>query len=710
MKYQTKHLFAILLGSFVIVAQLAAQDDDEIFILSPFEISASSESGYRVGNVVSAGLIEQQIYDIPIPLQVLDDKLLSDFNTDDFHRILQYTPGVQQTSTGTHGADFRVRGYQSRALRNGFFVFAPPVTSNIERIEVAKGPSSVLYGLGATGGVVNRLSKSPQFKDAGSLYVGTGSDGYFRSLLDVTGPIGNSEKVAFRLIADHFRYESDVDFEETDRSAITPSLRFLPTKNIILNFEYEEQAIRDTPEMELPVLSDADTGGDTDRAKISRGGTVYTYNEYGPDSWRDIDTSTFTAEATIFLSEAITFNAAIFDTSLHSDEGLLRDTRTPNGNTRFEIDNRVIDNEAYRASFLFNWNIGEDILVKTVLGYDDREERPTRIGRRRRANQEGLVFNADTLTAPGHEVALVRAEDPFRFNPRRITAQGTRLTNTISAMDGKLHAILGVRQDESETESLRNGSKTDGDDTTHQLGFIYEFREGVSFFANSSSSYAPNGQLDRNGNTFAPQTGDGFDVGFKFLGVDGKFSGEITYFDLSRENVAVRINIADDPSTPDIDERESFFEISGEENSKGFEFVFAYDPVDHLQLLLSGSFYDPKVVSDANDPRRIGLEPEDQVSSSLSFLTTYTREDWDFGMSVNWRDDAPTQSRYDRRNVRTDDYVLVNLFAKYRFKMMDHDAEFSVNIDNALDKREYINIQGSFGQPLQAKAGLKVFF
>ncbi len=710
MKKSPRYAVAILAGSLAFALSSHGQDDaEEVFTLSPFEVTSGDESGYRVNNVVSAGLIEQQIYDIPIPIQVLDDQLISDFNVDDFLSILQYTPGVQQTSTGTIGADFRVRGFNSRPLRNGFFVFNPPVLANVERVEVAKGPSSVLYGLGATGGVVNRISKTPKFVPEGSIYVGVGNYDYFRSLLDVTGPIAESDKFAFRLIADHVTHESDIDFEEIEKSSITPSLRIVPTENIILNFEYEEQYIRNIPELGARTITDAATGGRHDKTKADLGGTDYTFSDLGPQSWRDIDTETLTAEGTFILSDWVTFNAAYFDTKLRSDEGRLLFARAASG-ARFEIDNRIIDNEAYRANFLFNWGLGEDVQVKSVLGYDFREELPTRITRRRRASSDGLVFDPATLTLPQSEIDAVREVSPFRNNPRRITAEGIRLTNTITALDGKLHGILGVRSDESETEALASGAITEGDDVTYQAGVIYELREGVSVFANTSTSYTPNGSLDRDGNTLDPETGKGFDIGFKFQTEDGKFAGEITYFDQTREDVAVRINISDDPVTPDIDESASFFELSGKEQSQGFEFVFSHNATENLQLVFSGSLYDPEVVSDDNDPRRVGLEPEDQVSSSLNFMANYSLNDWILGMSVNWRDDAPAQSRYDRRNVRTDDYYLVNLFAKYKFQLMERDAEFSLNIDNALDKRGYIPVQSNFGQPLQAKAGLKLFF
>ncbi len=70
-------------------------------------------------------------------------------------------------------------------------------TWNVERIEVLRGPASVLYGEGAIGGIVNVVSKKPLFTPLNVARVGLGSDGLVRAAIDSTGPIG--ESVAYRL-------------------------------------------------------------------------------------------------------------------------------------------------------------------------------------------------------------------------------------------------------------------------------------------------------------------------------------------------------------------------------------------------------------------------------------------------------------------------------------------------------------------------------
>ena len=102
------------------------------------------------------------------------------------------------TSRGFAGQNSIQTLFDGTRLYVGANTFTFPFdTWNVERIEVLRGPASVLYGDGAIGGVVNVVSKKPLFTPLNVARVGLGEDGVARAAIDTTGPVG--ESLAYRL-------------------------------------------------------------------------------------------------------------------------------------------------------------------------------------------------------------------------------------------------------------------------------------------------------------------------------------------------------------------------------------------------------------------------------------------------------------------------------------------------------------------------------
>ncbi len=145
--------------------------------LSAFEVSTTQDKGYRAGNSVSASRIDTPIKDLPFAVNAFTQQFIKDTGATDLFDIVRYAPSV--TSAGkefTGGKSiFTIRGFDQAPQRNGFVGNTYVDTAAIERVEVVKGPASVLYGQVAPGGTVNYITKRARRENFTQLDVTAGS-------------------------------------------------------------------------------------------------------------------------------------------------------------------------------------------------------------------------------------------------------------------------------------------------------------------------------------------------------------------------------------------------------------------------------------------------------------------------------------------------------------------------------------------------------
>jgi iron complex outermembrane receptor protein len=95
--------------------------------------------------------------------------------------------------------------------------------ANVDRIEVLKGPASILYGRAEPGGIINFVTKQPQNTPSFSAMQRVGSYGFSRTDLDATGPVGSSP-LSYRVVAAHQANGNWLDHYSEQRNFIAPSL------------------------------------------------------------------------------------------------------------------------------------------------------------------------------------------------------------------------------------------------------------------------------------------------------------------------------------------------------------------------------------------------------------------------------------------------------------------------------------------------------
>lgn len=201
-------------------------DEDEIQVL----VTGEQDDDYFVPDASTATRTDTPILEIPQSIQVIPRQVLEDQQVTRLDEALQNSSSVIYNSTDTSSdVNFSIRGFdQAPVLQDGFrqydFTEIPEV-ANIERIEVLRGPSSILYGDIQPGGVINLVTEKPLSDPFYEAEFQAGSFGLIRPQIDISGPLTADERLLYRLNAVYSRRDGFRDFDqEFEQFFIAPVL------------------------------------------------------------------------------------------------------------------------------------------------------------------------------------------------------------------------------------------------------------------------------------------------------------------------------------------------------------------------------------------------------------------------------------------------------------------------------------------------------
>lgn len=229
---------------------VSAPAADNIVRLSEFQVTTTADKGYRPGNSVSATRVDTPIKDLPFSISAFTEQFIEDIGALELLDVVSYAPGVTSGAKEfTQGNNrFSIRGFDGDVTpqRNGFVGNRYVDSGNIQRVEVVKGPSSLLYGQITPGGTVNYITKRPTERSFVKVKQQIGTDEFWRTELDVNRAMANG-RVNARLIA---AYENTLAWTnpgggDSQLLAGSVSARLTDRVNVIL--DYENYSRQQTP-------------------------------------------------------------------------------------------------------------------------------------------------------------------------------------------------------------------------------------------------------------------------------------------------------------------------------------------------------------------------------------------------------------------------------------------------------------------------------
>ena len=210
-------------------------------------VTGENEDDYRVPDASTATRTDTPVLDIPASIQVIPQQVLEDQQVTRLDEALSNVSGVTFGGTFVNTSlNFNIRGFDAPTLRNGFrdfggFTGVSPTITNLERVEVLKGPASILYGEVQPGGLINLVTEQPLSEPTYELAARVGNRGVFQPQVDLSGPISHDQRLLYRLNASYFHDDGFTDFDQDiEQTFVAPVLAWQISErtNLTINAEY----------------------------------------------------------------------------------------------------------------------------------------------------------------------------------------------------------------------------------------------------------------------------------------------------------------------------------------------------------------------------------------------------------------------------------------------------------------------------------------
>lgn len=240
---------------------VGTQQEESAVVMNPFQVTTSGDIGYKAASSVSATRIDTPIANLPFAISAITPEFMKDTNAVSLYDAVRYSAGVSSGARGFNsGSDaFNIRGFTQAPQRDGFLESdrgnTYVDTVNLERVEIVKGPASLLYGQIAPGGTANYITKRPVTRSFAIVSLAGGSYDYLRSTADINQPLV-SDKLLFRINASWNNELQYVEHSESKTTVVAPVATWNITPTSMLRVSYQWLHREETPPANLlPLVS-----------------------------------------------------------------------------------------------------------------------------------------------------------------------------------------------------------------------------------------------------------------------------------------------------------------------------------------------------------------------------------------------------------------------------------------------------------------------
>lgn len=671
----------------------------EVAVLQQVDVVASGISApteqdthYQTKSSALATQTETPLVEIPQSVSVISQQQLDDRQPQSLDEALSSIAGLRQSNTlgGTQDAIAK-RGFggnrDNSILRNGMqSVQARNFTPTTQRIEVLKGPASLLYGIQDPGGVINVVTKKPQAEaryQAANYLTSFGGGGV---QADLTGPLNNAG-LSYRLIADKQQYDYWRNFGEIEQGVIAPSLAWQNDKtSILLDYEHMDYAVpfdrgtyidtRTGKPLPIPRERRLDevyniTTGRADSANLQfahqwndrwslHGGYGYSRNYYNDDQMRVMS---FDASSGVVTRRADATKDAL--QAAHTAT-LYTVGRIDQGSTQHEVvtgvqymHNYRTLGDLYRDSNNKNFNMYDPVYGTSAY--------PSK------------VSAADSDQTDKLRTSAVYLQDAWTLDEHWILVLGGRYDH-FNELTGKGRPF--------NTNSHVNDSKF-----VPRAGVVYLLDPDWSLYSSYTESFRPNTSIANAIGDLPPEEGKSWELGTKWQGKG--LTSTLALFDIDKNNVLT--------SETDTTTGDTLYRVAGRVRSRGLEAEVNGDLGENWSGYGSYAYTDAEVLE---DPLLAGT-PVDGVAKHMASLGLIHQ--WNQVLGGNLR--AGAYSRYTGTwyigNTKGTMYALpasmvYDSMVAYDRKLGAYDLKVQFNLKNMFDKTYYTSGVSNANAPILA--------
>ena len=699
-----------------IAAEDSPTDQKTEASLPEVRVQGNKDAGYSPAFSTGATKSNAPLRDVPQTVNVIPEQLIRDQGARSMQDVLRNVPGVGMSNGDGQRDQVTIRGFSAISdqfvdgIRDDSLYFRD--LSNIERVEVLKGPAAVLYGRGSSGGLINRVTKKPQAGTFGEVTVNLGSNNLKRTSFDANTSV--NDNVDFRItgaLEDSGSFR-DQGFIERGNIAPAVSIKFTEDTKLLVQGEYaKDKRITD---FGIPSFN----GKPVDVPRS-------TYYGSG-NARRDDTTATDVWSVTAAFDHRFNDAFSVRNVTRYYDYELDRNNTLPGGTVdtvtltvgrnRGEID-RQEHGYFNQTDFTYKNALGgfkQEWLFGLEFGKQNKDAQS--------ANQSNIdrvnIFNPGGIVAPPISAAT-RNSDAAIPTKNVVKVLGVYAQDQITLMP-ELKALVGVRYDKfnQDTEFARKLAPLARIDKTWspRAGLVWQPSESASYYVSYSKSYQPSAEsfgLAANNANNSPEQTENREIGAKLDFLDGAFSVTGALFNLVRTDIKTI-----DPAKPSV-----LINV-GEQRTNGLELA-ANGHLPHGWDISTGYAYLDGRITESNNtvsaPQTALPTPAAKIAlegnrpsltprhSAFVWATKQLGGGFSAGGGLNYSDDRFASSS---NAVVLPGYLTADLAAYYRSKLYD----VAINLKNVTDKKYIVSGHGGNdnlltpGAPRELQVGLTYKF
>lgn len=641
----------------------------------------------------SATKFTHDVLDVPFNRAYLSKQIMEQQDVQRIDDALTLVSGVfhQNSFGGGFWDNYSFRGFSTdpnlgaAMIRNGLSVnrgiSAPKDVVNIESLEFLKGPMAALYGRGETGGLLNLNSKKPQWESESELNLRANTQEQYRISLEHTAPI--NDELAYRLAVAHEDNQSFRDHVSSERWFFSPQLTWKISDQTQLDFDSEFTEHKGTFDRGVStvnhqfVMDPKTFTGEPDDGDLKIKDYFYQLrlsHEFNPD-WK--------------LNSAVSYKDAKMVGFATEPRRMQADGRTLERQRRYRdyTSEDVLAQTELLGKLDTSW-ARHEILLSTELGQLDYKQNQLR------RNHSTSSPNTIDIYQPEYGKYLPNLA-PFTNTKEQQRYFALNVQDQIFFND-QWSVLFGNRFDQVEQDFKNHLTQTESNQTLHQnsprFGINFKASDQWAFYTNYGRSFAMNSGMNRNGQTFAPEKGESYEVGTKYK-VNDQSVLSLALFKMKKRNVL---------TTDPIDS--NFQTAAGEVSSKGIEFDLNSQITDRWFVNANYSYTDAQIEKDQDLAKgaRLSNVPKHQgaVSTNYEFLQEGSTK---AGVGANLTYVGERSGHNLDNGFNLPSYTLVNLNAYYA---PSDRLRYQLNVNNLFDKTYYVSSYSDLwvqpGEPLNA--------
>ncbi|MGY2093790.1 TonB-dependent siderophore receptor [Pseudomonas simiae] len=659
-----------------------------------YETAQGPVQGYHATRSASATRTDTSIHETPQSISVVSKDVVEDIGATRLQDALDYAGGVGRANNfGGQGlTTFTVRGFTTGEFyRNGFPINRGypnmPDANTIERLEVLRGPATMLYGRGDPGGTFNVVSKQPLAEPTVTLGSQLDDQGMHRATLDASGPLDEQGRLAYRLNVVGEGGETFRDHVETERYGVTPVITWQATDDTKVIFEGD--FMRNNHPLDRGLTRFTNQKGTASRDTFwgdKDVGKLHNDNNMAQLRFEHLLNDNWTLGGGFQWLDGTLQGNAIEANSLAADGHTL--------NRNFNYRKLEWTDKDAQLNLTGHFSTGAfDHTLLTGVEFEDYDYKS--IIQRSSAAYTSDIFNPvygkprPALTStPTHDKENLKTYSAFIQDQVALTE--------------RLKVLAGARFErfEHEYETYVAGGKNwkaSDNSVTPRVGAIYDLTDTLAIYADAARSFKPNTGASSGGVGFEPEKGKSYEMGIKWEGLDRQLSVDAAIYQIDKKNV-----LTTDPLDPNSKV------AAGQVRSRGFDLNVAGNLTPEWRVIGGYAYVDAEVTKD--NTIRVGSRLANIPRNSFSLLNVYEFQDGSLkglglGAGAKYVDERVGQTS--NTPFSMDAYTVVDLLSYYK---VNDKVRLNLDVKNLFNRDFEEGAFGNFyaypGEPRTVQVGI----